>query len=85
MALKDDYSKQVVLCCITCGATYAFESDKKTGCIICKKCNRVYHGGEDELIQLNEAMIVDEQNLLIEEVTKDLENEIQNIFKKIKI
>ena len=85
MALKDDYSKQISLRCMTCGATYAFETDEKTGCIICKKCNRIYHGGEEELVRLNEALIADEQELLVEEVAKDVEKEIQKMFKNIKI
>ncbi len=85
MALKDDNSRYIALRCMTCGATYAFETDEKTGCITCHRCNRVYWGGEEELIRLNEALIADEQDQLVEEVTKDIEKELQNIFKNIKI
>lgn len=85
MALKNDYSRVVVLRCITCGTTYAFETDDKTGYVKCKKCNRVYRGGEKELIHLNEALIEDEKELLIEEVQKDVEKEIQRMFKNFKI
>lgn len=60
----DDYSRLVALRCMTCGATYAFETDKKTG----KKCNRVYRGGEDELVHLNMTLIEDEKEQLIDEV-----------------
>ena len=59
MALKDDYSRSIALRCMTCGATYAFETDDKTGYITCRKCNRVYRGGEEELAHLNEEMIAD--------------------------
>ena len=85
MALKDDYSRSIALRCMTCGATYAFETDDKTDYITCRKCNRVYRGGEEELVCLNEALIADEQEQLVEEVTKDLEKELQKMFKNIKI
>lgn len=85
MALKEEYSKQIALRCITCGATYAFETDEKTGVITCQKCNRVYRGGEEELISLNKALIEDEQDQLVEEVQKDVEKELQKMFKKLKI
>ena len=58
MALKNDYTRSVALRCMTCGASYAFETDEKTGYVTCQKCNRVYRGGEEEL--------------LVEEVQKDI-------------
>lgn len=85
MALKDNYYRTVSLRCMTCGATYAFKTDEKTGYITCLKCNRIYRGGEDELAALNEALIEEEQNMLIEEVQKDIEKEIDNIFRSLKI
>ena len=85
MALKDEYSKQISLRCMTCGATYAFETDEKTGYIICHKCNRVYRGGEEELISLNESLIEEEQQELIDEVQNDVEKELQKMFNKLKI
>lgn len=85
MALKEDYSKQIALRCMTCGATYAFETDEETGCITCQKCNRVYRGGKEELISLNETLIEDEQEQLIDEVRRDMEKEIHKIFTNINI
>jgi hypothetical protein len=70
---------------MTCGATYAFETDEKTGYVTCHKCNRVYRGGKEELICLNEALIEDEKEQLFEEVKKDVEKEFQKMFKNIKI
>ena len=58
---------------------------KKTGYITCRKCNRVYRGGEEELVHLNKTLIADEQEQLVEEVTKDVEKELQKMFKNIKI
>lgn len=83
--MKDDYSRSIALRCMTCGATYAFETDEITGYITCHKCNRVYRGGEEELVCLNEALIADEQEQLVEEVTKDIEKEFQKLFKNITI
>ena len=85
MALKENYSRQISLRCMTCGATYAFETDEKTGYVTCNKCNRVYRGGKEELISLNEALIEDEKEQLFEEVKKDVEKEFQKMFKNIKI
>ena len=85
MALKEDYSRSIDLRCMTCGATYAFETDEKTGFVTCRKCNRVYRGGKEELIHLNEALIYDEQEQLVEDITKDIEKNLQKIFKNIKI
>lgn len=85
MALKDENSKQISLRCMTCGATYAFETDEKTGYITCHKCNRVYRGGEEELISLNESLIEEEQQKLIDEVQNDVEKELQKMFNKLKI
>lgn len=85
MALKSEYSRSVALRCMTCGATYAFDTDEKTGSVTCQKCNRVYRGGEEELIRLNEALIEDEKELLIEDVQKDIEKEFQIMFKNFRI
>ncbi len=85
MSKGNEYSRSIALRCMTCGATYAFETDEETGYITCQKCNRVYRGGEEELIELNEVLIEDEKDQLIEEVTKDVEKEFQKMFKNIKI
>lgn len=85
MALKSDYSRSVALRCMTCGASYAFETDETTGYVTCRKCNRVYRGGEEELIRMNETLIEDEKEQLIEEVQKDVEKEFQKMFKSFKI
>ena len=70
---------------MTCGASYAFETDEKTGFVTCRKCNRVYRGGKEELIELNEVLLEDEKALLVEEVRKDVEKEFKKIFKNITI
>lgn len=81
MSFKDNYSTKISLRCMTCGATYAFETDEKTGEITCHKCNRVYKGGYKELVQLNEAFIEEEKERLLSEVGNDIENQFRKIFK----
>ena len=50
--------------------------------ITCIKCNRVYNGGYDELVELNQKRIDNELGLIEEEIQKDLSKDIQNIFRK---
>lgn len=82
--LKKNYNRNVSLQCATCGSTSAFVTDKETGVITCKKCNRVYYGGYDELLILNQKRIADEVDEVKKDIEKDVRNELQNIFKKFK-
>mgnify|MGYP003327405430 CR=1 FL=1 len=80
--MKKNYNKSIKLQCATCGADCFFETDEQTGVITCAKCNRVYYGGYDELVNLNQKRIEDEVELTKEEVMKDLNKEIMDVFKK---
>ena len=80
--MKDNYNKSIRLQCATCGAEDFFETDVQTGVITCTKCNRIYNGGYDELVGLNQRRIDDELELTKEEIQKDLKKEIQDMFKK---
>lgn len=80
--MKNNYNKSIKLQCTTCGAEDFFEKNEHTGVITCVKCNRVYYGGYDEIVDLNQRRINDEIELTKEEIQKDLNKEIQNIFKK---
>lgn len=81
MSIKDEYVKTISLRCMTCGASYAFDVDDRTGYVTCHKCNRVYYGGEEELIDLNQALIEDEKELILEEVQNDIAKEFLKMFK----
>lgn len=81
MAIKDEYVKTISLRCMTCGASYAFDVDDLTGYVKCHKCNRVYYGGEEELIDLNQALIEDEKEVILEEVQNDIAKEFLKMFK----
>lgn len=48
----------------------------------CTKCNRIYNGGYDELVDLNQKRIDDKLELTKEEIEKDLSKDIQDMFKK---
>ena len=79
--LKDSYHKNIQLQCNTCGGENSFHTDKVTGKITCFKCNRVYHGGYDELVNLNQRRIDDELQLVVEDVKKDLQKELLKALK----
>ena len=80
--MKDNYNKTIRLQCAICGSEDFFETNMQTGVITCIKCNRVYNGGYDELVELNQKRIDNELGLIEEEIQKDLSKDIQNIFRK---
>ena len=81
--MKDDYNKKISLQCATCGSECSFITDERTGFVICKKCNRKYYGGYDELKDLNQCRIDDEMNLLVGQVKKDFTKDISKMFKDL--
>lgn len=80
--MKKDYSKEIPLICPTCGGSGTFETDELTGIVTCKKCNRVFYGGYDELVELNQRRIGDELDLTKQEIAKDINKDIVKMFKK---
>lgn len=80
--MKQSYDKSIPLICATCGSDCSFETNEETGVITCKKCNRVYHGGYDELVELNQKRINDELEATKEEIMKDVNADILKAFKK---
>ena len=80
--MKQNYNRSIKLICVTCGSESFFVTDEKTGVITCKKCNRVYHGGKDELIGLNKSLINKELDAVKNEVKKDMVNDLNAILKK---
>lgn len=80
--MKKDYSLEIRLQCITCGADYAFEKDERTGVIRCKKCNRIYYGGAKELEDINLRLVEETKQMLIDEVKNDVVKDINDMFRK---
>ena len=80
--MKQNYNRSIKLVCVTCGSDSSFSTDERTGIITCKKSNRVYYGGKDELIELNQALIDKELDVVKNEVKNDLVNDLNAILKK---
>lgn len=80
--MKESYDRQIPLRCVVCGSTDNFEYNETKTFIKCKKCNKEYPGGYDELVSLNQANIQDEIDVMKEEVREDLEKDIHDMLKK---
>ena len=79
--MKKNYNFTIQLRCHVCGSTdIEITDDKSFG--KCNKCNKVFHGGLDELKELNQAQIQDEIDAKKEEIQKDFEKEVHDMFKK---
>lgn len=69
--------------CATCGSGDFFSKNEETGVISCKKCNRIYYGGYDEIVELNQQAISSEVEKMKQEVEQDLVKDLNNMFKKV--
>lgn len=79
--MKKNYNFTIQLRCPVCGSTdIEITDDKSLG--KCNKCNKVFHGDLDELKELNQAQIQDEIDAKKEEIQKDFEKEVHDMFKK---
>lgn len=58
--MHKNYNRTIRLRCVVCGSDSDFESNEDRSYIKCDKCNREYHGGYDELVNLNQGLINDE-------------------------
>ena len=79
--MKKAYNKNIQLRCIVCGSDSDFEFNDNKTYIKCKKCNREYEGGYDELVELNRRLISQEIEQMKEDVTNDLQKELSEMFK----
>lgn len=79
---KNGYNRIIALQCVTCGADFAFISDESTGIITCQKCNRIYYGGYNELVDLNQKRIDEEIQIMVKDAKEDIEKELVDMFKK---
>lgn len=80
--MKENYDRKIELRCVVCGSTSDFEYNDDKSYIKCKKCNREYFGGYDELVKLNEEHIQEEINDFKTEVKEDIEKQLIDSLKK---
>ncbi len=80
--MKKSYDRSIQLRCVVCGSADDFEYNEDKTYIKCKKCNKEYPGGYDELVELNQAHIQEEVDKIQQEVKNDLEKDIKDMFKK---
>ena len=50
--------------------------------ITCKKCNRIYYGGYDEIVELNQQSISSNVENMRQEVQQDLIKDLNSMLKK---
>ena len=85
--MKKDYNKTFNLRCISCG-DMDFESNTDKSWIKCNRCGKVYNGGYDELVELNQENIDNEIKKtgtdIIKDVKKDFEKKLKKAFKNNK-
>ena len=80
--MKQNYNKQIKLLCATCGSGDFFVNYEETGGITCKKCNRIWNGGCDEFVELNQQSISSNLENMRQEVQQDLLKDLNSMFKK---
>lgn len=80
--MKKDYNKSIQLRCVVCGSDSDFECNEDKTYVKCTKCNREYLGGYDELVELNKDLIEEEVEHTKEEITRDVQNELNAMLKK---
>ena len=85
--MKDSYNENVQLRCIACGDTQ-FEYNDDQSWIKCNRCGRVYNGGKDELIELNQetfkVALEDSKDEIVEDFKKDMTQMFREAFKSNK-
>lgn len=80
--MNKNYNRTIRLRCVVCGSDSDFESNEDRSYIKCNKCNREYHGGYEELVNLNQGLINDEICKTNIQIIKDVEKEFTAAFDK---
>ena len=80
--MKKNYNRSISLRCVVCGSADHFEYNDDKTYVKCTLCNREFLGGQEELQEMNEAMITEEVESIKEEVSKDVAKELTEMFKQ---
>ena len=80
--MKKSYDRSIQLRCVVCGSADDFEYNEDKTYIKCKKCNREYLGGYDELVEQNQAHIQEELDDMKAEVEQDAAKYLRDSLKK---
>lgn len=80
--MKDWHHRDIELRCATCGSSSYFEFNEDRSYAKCKKCNREYFGGYDEIVKLNHAHIQEELDEMKVEAMEDAAKYLQASLKK---
>lgn len=83
--MSEEYSKIIKLRCIICGDDSSFEYNDDKSYIKCKKCNREYFGGYEELVELNNALINKNVNEVQEQMQAEIADRIKSMFDKLNL
>ena len=81
--MRKKYERSIGLRCVVCGSAGHFEYNEDNTYVKCTLCNREYLGGQQELQEMNEAMIAEEMEAFKKDVTKDIEKEVRDMFKEV--
>ena len=79
--MKKSYDRTIQLRCVVCGSDSDFEYNEDKTFIKCTKCNREYLGGYDEIVELNKDLIDEEVEHTKEEITRDVQDELDAMLK----
>ena len=79
--MKDNYSFNIRLRCVVCGSEDNFECNEDKSYIKCTNCGKEYFGGYDELVECNQELIAEAKELVVDEIDKDLQKDINSLFK----
>ena len=79
--MKDDYGRRVELLCPVCGGKqFEYDETKADGPVTCILCKRAF--SRDQLIDANQENVAANLDELKDEVMKDVQKDLTDMFKK---